>query len=42
MSISCWLSGESDTCSEVRSLEEIMDTIGKNNVDDEVEDDNIR
>ncbi|XP_049381261.1 uncharacterized protein LOC125845773 [Solanum stenotomum] len=33
--------GESDTCSEVQNLEEIVDTIGKNNVDDEVEDDTI-
>nr|AAT38686.1 hypothetical protein SDM1_32t00006 [Solanum demissum] len=33
--------GESDTCLEVQSLEEIVDTIGKCNVDDEVEDDII-
>nr|ABI34292.1 hypothetical protein SDM1_25t00005 [Solanum demissum] len=33
--------GESDTCSKVQSLEEIVDTIGKCNVDDEVEDDTI-
>ncbi|XP_059281701.1 uncharacterized protein LOC132035439 [Lycium ferocissimum] len=33
--------GENDTCSEVQSLEEIVDTIGENNVDDEVEDDTI-
>ncbi|XP_049357088.1 CENP-B homolog protein 2-like [Solanum verrucosum] len=33
--------GESDTCSEVQNLEEIVDTIGKNNVDDEVKDDTI-
>ena len=32
-------SSESDTCSEVQSLEEIVDTIEKSNVDDEVEDD---
>ena len=32
---------ESDTCSEIQSLEEIMDIIGKSNVDDEVEDDTI-
>ena len=31
--------GENDTCSEVQSLEEIVDTIGKDNVDDAVEDD---
>ncbi|XP_049354648.1 uncharacterized protein LOC125819224 [Solanum verrucosum] len=34
-------SGESDTCSEVQNLEEFVDTIGKRNVDDEVEDDTI-
>ncbi|XP_015170931.1 uncharacterized protein [Solanum tuberosum] len=33
--------GESDTCSEVQSLKEIVDTIRKNNVDDKVEDDSI-
>nr|AAT38752.1 hypothetical protein SDM1_42t00003 [Solanum demissum] len=33
--------GESDACSEVQRLEEIVDTIGKCNVDDEVEDDTI-
>ncbi|KAH0692341.1 hypothetical protein KY285_019438 [Solanum tuberosum] len=33
--------GESDTCSEVQNLEEIVDTIGKSNVDDEIEDDTI-
>ena len=32
---------ENDTCSEVQSLEVIVDTIGKDNVDDEVEDDTI-
>ncbi|KAH0660529.1 hypothetical protein KY289_029277 [Solanum tuberosum] len=32
---------ESDTCSEVQSLEKIVDTIEKSNVDDEVEDDII-
>ena len=36
----CWI-GESDTCLEVQSLEEIVDTIEKSNVDDEVEDDTI-
>ena len=30
---------ENDTCSKVQSLEEIVDTIEKNSVDDEVEDD---
>ncbi len=33
--------GENDTCSQVPSLEEIVDTIEKNNVDDEIEDDTI-
>ena len=33
--------GDSNTCSYVQSLEEIVDIIGKNNVDDEVEDDPI-
>ena len=32
---------ENDKCSKVLSLEEIVDTIGKSNVDDEVEDDTI-
>ena len=32
---------EIDTCSEVQSSKEILDTIGKNNVDDEIEDDTI-
>ena len=33
--------GESDTCLEVPSLEEIANSIGKINVDDEVVDDTI-
>lgn len=30
---------ENDTCSEVQSFKEIVDTIEKNNVDDKVKDD---
>ena len=33
--------GENDTCSKVQSLEEIVDIIGKDNIDNEVEDDTI-
>ncbi|XP_015169155.1 protein RDM1-like [Solanum tuberosum] len=33
--------GESDTCSKAQSLEDIVNTIEKNNVDNEVEDDTI-
>ena len=32
---------KSDRCSEVQSFEKIVDTIGKNDIDDEVEDDII-
>ncbi len=41
MSITCWIIRVKVIYVDVQGLEEIVDTIGKNNINDEVEDDII-